>query len=381
MASFLPSKVYYERTAYRHAKMWTGYVDLLPNILHLRRNFSASRFDDRGMTIFKEVAVVPFEHTPHYSTSAEVYKTTPQRYETRVELLESLKTRLKEVVFETWKPGMAHAIIHSSGIDSRILSWTIKELHKEHGDEWLGKIMFLCSKWEADEFYRIMEYQGWKEEQYWVPGIGLKDQYYYGRSLYDFDGAWKRHDGVSAIPVNLFWYPVDAAQRYMEFPTKDVQLYTGQWGNTVFDAGSGPKAGAGIRDSLEMFYNSMLFRRPMKGDEVIHPFTDCELARLVASSKIRLGKKLRPLLLEYMDPKLVRFTNMMADGDRHRRIHDDIITKMVEDYGASWYGRIVRPGERPAHKTTEFQKFWSCWTAASLCGHLLRSGYEIKVID
>ncbi len=384
MANFLPSKAYYhlnDRTDYIHAR--SGYVELLPKRLSLRRKFSAKRFDTRKETLFKEVTVVPFEYAPtFYPGSTGVFNTIPCRYETELELLDALATRLKEVVYETWKPGMAHAVLHSSGLDSRMLSWTIKELHKEHGNEWLGNVLFLCSKWEAESFYGIMNYEGWSKFQWYVPrAMVASDRNYYDVSLLSFDTIWKRHDGPSAIPVNLFWYLVLEAQGYASFPTEDVQLYTGQWGNTVFDAGSGLLAGAGIKRILEKFYYSVLFRRPMKGDEVIHPFTDCKLAKIVASSNVKLGKKLRPKLLNYMDAGLAEFTNMLADGDRHRRIHDDIINVMVKDYDSSWYGKNVMPGERPEWKTTEFQTFWSRWTTASLCEHLLRSGYEIEVID
>jgi len=326
------------------------------------------------------VSVVPFDCTPNFHRCTDVFNTVPGRDETEVRLFGSLATRLKEVVYETWKPGMNHVILHSSGIDSRMLSWAIRRLYQEHGDEWLGKVLFLCSKWEAKEYYRIMEYEGWEQRQFWVPRVDALEDVYYSTSLLDFDDAWKRHDGPSAIPVNLFWYPIWIAQEYIGFPTNNVQLYTAQWGNTVFDAGSGDSAGLGIRKNLEMFYHSVLFRRPMKGDEVIHPFTDCKLAKLVASSNVRLGKKLRPRLLKYMDSGLAEFINMNADGDRHRRIADIIIDKMIKDYDNSWYGKNVMPGERPAYKTTEFQKFWSRWTTASLCEHLLASGYEI-IID
>jgi len=360
--SFITMKQHYKSELGQGA----DYVSLLPRTVTLRSDFTARRFDQRLVTVFEEVDVLLAKQvvTP---AMRQVFNTRPHREESRLVLLTQLRNRLRDVVRENWAVGGTNVVLHSSGFDSRMLSWTIRKLYEELGDDWLGQVLFLCSRWEAKTFKAIMKYEGWEPDQYWVDNEGVPNREYYAPELLDFRGAWQRANGISAIPVNLFWRPVELAQQAGLIPGDGITLWTGQWGNTVLDAGSGTEAGEGIRKKFKMFYYSALCTRPMRGNTVIHPYTDCQLATIVASSKVRLGSGLRFALVKSIDDKLSTFTNEMSDGDRHRRIADWIVNRMVSDYQSSWYGRKVAPNAMPTHRTTEFGPFWSRWTAASLC--------------
>lgn len=350
----------------------SNFVKVLPRTLTLRPDFVARRFDDRGITLFEEVSVIK----PRYVLAQDARDSLHTEHtiqETKASYFSRVLDALKEIVYAQWLPDHAHAIFHSSGIDSRLLSLTIRELWKEHGDQWLGKVLFLCSKWEGLEFEKIMDYEGWSPEQYWTVDEYLPYQYYYQWSLEDFAGAWERHNGVSAIPVNLFWYPVAKAQESKGFPTEKVQVFSGQWGNTTMDETTGEN----IKQKLIMFYYSVLRQRTFKGDVVNFPFAEAEFVKTILSSEHRIGKALRPELLKFADKKLSEFVNMMADGDRHRRIADTLIKQMFKDYQNSEYGKRIGKAKLD-YKTTEFQPFWSRWTAASLCQYLIEKGYKIK---
>ncbi|MBD3251133.1 hypothetical protein GF380_01525 [Candidatus Uhrbacteria bacterium] len=350
----------------------TNYIDVLPKTLTLRPAFTAKRFDRRGITLFKEVNVVP-PQALYTDAIRDTLACKHTIFELRAQFLKRLCQELKRVILTTWVPGTAHAVLHSSGLDSRMLSWTIRELWREHGDDWLGQVVFLCSKWEAESFNAQMQYEGWSKDQYWAVDADKPKQRYYEWSISDFSGAWQRANGASAIPVNLFWYLVARAQETGRLPAS-VQTYSGQWGNTVMDATNAEA----VRQQQVRFYYSVLRQRPFKGDSVVLPFANERFVRAVLSSKIVLGHKLRPLLLASMDERLASFPNMASDGDRHRRIANDLIQKMIRDYDNSWYGKHVRPGAKPQWKTTEFQPFWSRWTAASLCEHLRKEGHTIR---
>ena len=350
--------------------MGTDYVSLLPKNLTIRRNFSAKRFDKRGITVFKEVSVLPFSEA--LSMWGELFYTMIDRKENKEQLLERARSRLAREIFDSWIPNCSHLVLHSSGLDSRMISWTIKELHKKYGDKWLGNVVFVCSKWESSEFKKIMQYEGWNESQYLCPYEELGPTDYYKYSLLDFENAWKFSNGISAIPVNLFWYLGSRAKELGMLPGK-VQTFYGQWGNTVMDETSNDD----IKKKIEMFYYSVLFARPIFGDETILPFLNPMYIAAISSSSVKLGKELRFELLKSMDSRLAEFVNLRSDGDRHRKISDEIINQMITDYDSSWYGKNIQPGKRPKHKTTEFQDFWSYWTTASLCEYLLRSGYKI----
>ena len=374
---FLPMKTVYDSSLGRG----TNYTTLAfqHDALTLDRSFIRHRFGITNRTMFKEIHTAPFDSvlSTEYRRMLNVKRGSV--YEGRVGLLERIRATMKDTIAENWTPGGVHAMFHSSGLDSRVISYLLKELHMERGDDWLGTVVFCCSKWEGQVFKAIMEYEGWEPHQYIVAYEGRINPEYYSSSLLDFDGAWEWSGGASPLAVNLYWYPVIAAIENGLLPTDThIQTWSGQWGNTVFDYGSVTNGALGIDKSTKMFYNSTLCQRPMYSEDHIRPYGAIPLAEVVCSSSIVLGEKLRPILVEYVDPQLAQFHNMNSDGDRHRRIADWIVDQMRADYRSSWYGQNVCPDAKPAHKTTEFQDWCYHWTLASFCEELRRRGIEVR---
>jgi len=369
--NFLPMKTVYEC----RGKCSTSYVDILPRHLTIDRPFCKERFQSSNRTPFKEVKVAPFK-----SATSLAFRNLSKVHHGRVSeihtgLLARIKATLKDTIAEHWTPGGYHAVLHSSGYDSRCISWLIRELYHERGVDWLGTVVFCCSKWEGSSFKKIMRYEGWDCSQYLVVNESSRDRDYYAPSLTNFRDAWEWSDGASPIPVNLFWYPVVAAIKEGLLPDDHpIQTWTGHNGNVILDA-RGPRQ---IRALMCESYKSIFGERPMYGTEVILPYSTIELATVICESSVLLGSRLRPLLLKRLDKKLASFKNIHADGDRHRRIADRILTQMVRAYRNSWYGRTIKPNARLKHRTTEFQPFWYHWTLASLCAHLRREGYRIQ---
>jgi hypothetical protein len=376
---FMRMKTLYRREG--DGKVSPLYVDLLPKHLTLDSKFVAKRHYVGRKTLFKEVSLLPMDDavTPVmrtlFNTRCGFVNDNTQ------DLLTAVADRFLQVVEENWDPKASHAILNSSGLDSRIMSWTLKMLREKHGDEWIGNTMFLCSKWEGLTFEEIMHYEEWSEDQFCVVRKDARPKHYYDHSLLDFENAWKRADGVSAIPVNLFWYPVKYALRFgLLDKSKRLQTWSTMWGNELLNAVSGPNGGRGVRRVFRNLYKCVMCYRPVLGDSVVQPFTDIQLLRTVMKSSTRLGLELRPRLVEHLDNKLLHgFDNIDADADRGREIALDTISQVLGSYSKSWYGKNVRPGVKPLVRTTEFQSFWSHWTAASLCDHLLREGYSIEI--
>ena len=355
----------------------TNYVDVLPRELTLDRNFVARRFrTNKTNTVFDEAHIVPVSWliVPEVRRT---FATTASVQETAEHLFKRIEDRLIEIVAENWSPDKTHVILSSSGYDSRMLMWSIRRNLDERGAAWFGDTVFLCSKLEGESFREIVKYLDFDQYAY-VIGDEIDGCDYYMDSLIDFAGAWQRLGGVANIPVNLFWYLPETAERQGLF-SPPIQLWTGQWGNAVFDYCSHELSGARYKSAYVELYYSIMCQRPLRGEERVLPYTDCELARITAESNVKMGKELRFSLLKSMDEKLVAFENMRSDGDRHRRISEWLLRKMQLDYYNSWYGKNVAPQARLEHHTTEFQEFWSRWTAASLCEHLLEEGYEIAL--
>lgn len=359
-------------------KVGQRYVDVLPDHLTLDTSYVGARYLSRNRTLFRQVNFVPHQHAMTPDMYRLFTRPVASYRQSREELFRDLWTGLRDEIYCNWRPDHFHAIVHSSGFDSRMISWAIRSLHQEHGDDWLGDVLFLCSKWEGDEFVKIMRYEGWSPDQYWVVDGDRKPADYYTPTLTDFPNAWRQHQGYGAIPINITWYPVQRAASTGRIPSGiPVQTLTGQWGNFTMDYGNGPGGGGKIHKIWAKLYYSALSTRPCYGDVVHRPYLAMFLSDYTVRTSIRLGYGLRPALIEWIDPDLAAFTNVHADGDRHRRIADEVVAQMVRDYRSSWYGKHVAPDAEPQHKTTEFSEFWFRWTAASLCEHLLERGHKI----
>lgn len=359
-------------------KISSDYVSVLPKSLTLDPSYAAGYLWKTYRMLFKEIEVVPYEE----ATSAEVksvfaMKTSSLKISAEL-FLSQLRQRLYNIVLRNWKSGVFHVHAHSSGLDSRMLSWTIKQIQREHGDKWLGDVMFLCSKWEGPVFKKIMEYEGWEPHQYLVVDEQLEAAEYYAPSFLNFNSVWRELNPPSCIPANLMWYLTERVQKSGLIP-EHVQFWSSQWGNTVFDGGSNPSNGGGALEvAWKHHYLSHIGACPKKSSDFIEPYTDLDLARFIISSSTRLERKLRPMLLASMDQGLCSFRNMHAPGDRKRPISQRILDQIVTDYDASWYGRNVKRDVIWA-RTTKINICWSHWTAASLCEHLLNNDYKIKI--
>lgn len=360
----------------REGRTSTYYVNVLPERLTLDRSYVAKRFTGELRTLFHEVKILEPEKGVTKAMQVAFEARPEVSFYSETQLLDRILARLSEVIEETWDSSVPHVVLHSSGLDSRLLSALIMRAYRRGRIE-LGKVLFLCSRWEGDAFTKIMQHEGWDESQYRVAGEGIDDLHYYSWQLLDWRDTYKRLNGVAAIPVNLFYYPMEEAERLGLLPDS-YHTFSGYWGNMMLDAASGLDAGAGVAAEYRRFYLSHLCSRPIKGSRVFLPYTDVELVRLVAQAKVRLGKQLRPKLVARLDPELAAIPEQFTDGDRHRRIADDTLKQVQKVYDGSWYGRKVHPGVQ-IPETTEFNSGWSHWSAACLCEVLLENDYKIAV--
>lgn len=358
-------------------KISSNYISILPQSLTLDPNFEAKYLWKGYQTLFEEIKIIP----PEIATSPEMQALFRAKVGSlrmsKSQFLAGLRKKLRNIVFDNWKPGIFHVHVHSSGFDSRMLSWTIKQLHQEQGNAWLGDVMFLCSKWEGSEFKKIMAHEDWKSSQYLVVDEQLKNEEYYAPSLLNFESIWRETNGPSCIPVNLMWYLVERTQKRGLLPQR-IQLWTTQWGNTVLDPSSSPQGGRAIERLWKMHYLSQIGTCLKKGFEVTEPFINIDLAQFIVNSSVRMGENLRLALLASMDRKLSQFRNLHLSGDRKQPISREIMQRVAKDYSESWYGRNVKKNIVWKASTDHFP-CWSHWTAASLCKHLVKNGYKIKI--
>lgn len=131
-----------------------------------------------------------------------------------------------QAVEQAWRPDAFHLVFHSSGWDSRIISAAIKRLMQKNGPDWLGEVLFLCNRWEADRFVQAMQAMGWTE---YATYTGGEPGEHFARHAYEM---WRF--APFPRPGNFFWYLQEWAEEKGLMPSENVQAFTGLWANEVW---------------------------------------------------------------------------------------------------------------------------------------------------
>lgn len=175
---------------------------------------------------FEEIYPVPVGDliNPKYTHLKESYNKlsgiTPKEFS------EELIKRIKNYLKSNWDSSKKHIQFHSGGLDSRILSYVLRDLREEMGKDWIGDIHFRCHKPEEDIFNQVMEDQGWDKSQYsvyWADKPFNGD--YFNWYDFNFDANGFLDNGI------LFW---DDLLSYDAFHA-DVVVITGWCGGEILN--------------------------------------------------------------------------------------------------------------------------------------------------
>lgn len=128
---------------------------------------------------------------------------------------------VKEYFLLTWDDS-PKLVLHSSGLDSRIISTALAELRDEKGLDWIGDIHFRCHQPEGDVFNEIMSIQKWDKKYFSVWEGPEHDYYDVGNDQYALNG-WQNYNQA----MN-YWS--DIVPMAME---KKYTLING-WGGEIF---------------------------------------------------------------------------------------------------------------------------------------------------
>jgi len=244
------------------------------------------------------------------------------------------------------------------------------------GADWLGDVLFVCVGPESDEFLKIMEYEGWNDNQYVTfPDVSEV----YDRCI-DFHNAWKWTNGPSNFSYNMNYVPVERLQERGLIPVNDndIQIWTGRndiafqlWGGVDWS----------LECSYKHNYSAVTSVVQYKAGDVVFPLMNYKLMKILAGAKVRVGwETLRMELLRHMDPGLFQFERVVA---KFPPLTDKQLDKVCRDYSLSWYGTNVYPPSTGYEDTTSminhYHDWWSRWTCAVIVEHLIEEGYEISV--
>lgn len=318
-------------------------------------------------TCFRGIEVIPAEGVLERDT-LEIFRTKKSRDLEDIGILCDLFT---EVILGEWQPEKFHFVLHSSGFDSRIVSEVIRREWIKRGDSWLGDVLFVCNKFEGEQFRKIMEYQGWDKSQYMVVGEDVPVGIYHRPSL-DFETAWEKLNCVFGMPVNLFYYPIEAAQREGRAPD-DSQIQS--WCNYLTPIDYTLKLD--LEDKYKFLYYHAMGGRNYKGENMEFPGAHPHLlsSAVVYRTELKLNRVKREIV-RHFDRGLFEIaeTRNNLQGDWGRKLSDGLFNRVATAYLKSWYGKRVMVSPKA---TVGFSEWWRRWSIASFCEHLIREGYEL----
>lgn len=363
-------------------KVSPNFIEVLPRILTLDPDYyrhRKGRYAGQLNTLFEEIEIVPPDEiiTPEmqelFSLKREIIQIN------KFQLFTMLKKRLLQVIKKSWDPDKIHFVMHSSGRDSRILSWLIRKKYLENGPEWLGRTVFLCSQQEGPLFEQIMQFEGWQKNQYLIIGNGENPEQVWTPILLDFKNAWRRCNGSYLDPLNMFVYFPEVAHRKLGFAPENFQIWTGLFSDELTAASF--RNGAALEQTFKQLYWIPRYSSRQIIGEVIKPFCDIDYIRLLMQSSIHFGSvNFRKGLMAFLEPKFLKFEN---GNQRHLPfpVAREALDRALADYQKSWYGKNIRPDltwPKDAMKNYRLWPIISFWAIASLCEHLLKQGYKIN---
>jgi len=323
-------------------------------------------------TMFSGIDVVPPAKILTEETT-NIFKAAKTKTWPTDKLIALLIELFEQVIEREWEPNKFHLVLHSSGFDSRIVSELIRRIWRRNGDSWLGNVLFVCNKFEGAQFKKIMQHQDWDESQYMVVGENVPIENYHAPSL-DFKSAWMKLNCIFGMPVNIFYYLIEAAQKSGRAPDDDkIQ----SWCNYLMPIDYSLKLD--LLERYRFLYYHAMGGRNFKGENMefpaAHPLLLSEAVRHNTDLKLNGVKR---AMVEMLDRELfeIEETPVRLQGDWGRKLSKPLFDRAIDNYRNSWYGKRVNA--KP-EITAGFSPWWRRWSIASFCQHLIRSGYSLRI--
>lgn len=348
----------------------TCFEDVLPRNLTVvpYKYFNDSIIGYSNDTIFKEVKIKPFEMDEKMLfIAAKGRHITPKRnHKWEVDLYNALKSSL----YNKWNSDVFHVVLHTSGSDSRLISTMLKELREEHGDKWLGDMIFLENGGEGFRFKEIMEAQGWERSKYMVYN-DVADPGEYHRYGLQFDFMWQKFNGVCSYPYNFFYDAISHLQEDGILPTRICGV--SGFGAYIENAIKRRRYEPWFKK--DYYYQMNQFNRI---GEWIFPWWSARyIAKLINTAEAyqRKGKRMSDILCQQSPLPIPKSTHNEVVLRGYRTVDVKLLLGLYDDYRKSWYSKHVHV---IPNSHIDYNEWWGHYCAASLCEHLIESGYKLS---
>lgn len=335
-----------------------------------------------GKTFFKEVKVAP----PKMTEAVKRYAQNPNP--------ESVKQPVRvmsKVIEREWNSDHFHLQLHSSGYDSRLISGILMELREKHGAGWIGDMFFLC--WEPDGpcFRKIMEWEGWKKNQYHIyrEGVGVD----YRAELVDFENVGRWVNDYSVPHLCAAPAVEDAKRRGLIPKDRDIHVIIGISSVVQPCVWELPEPRIHYRNPQ---VNGILMKREVHANfanwsgisckEIWYPMCHIEVAASMGQheKRVRILKRFNRELYS-----LPRFPHKAAYRKPNwlcapGKLSEKTRIKAAKSYNDSWFAKETKQREVMMspdlnHGITVNQDlWWRNYVLASTCEYLIKCGVKIK---
>lgn len=336
--------------------------EIVPDKFTLDKGFVASSYYKTPKTIIKEVRTLPYNSVLP-SWWASLSRTPLKKEITKPdEFIQRFIHILSDYIYSIWKPKTNHIILHSSCYDSRILSSIILELYNKYGEDWLGEIIFVCFGEEAKSFEKIMEIEGWNENQY-LSLSKINSKSYLEDNL-NFKTAFKRLNGPADYPISNCYWAIDEVIKRDLVPSNNTELWAASYFNEVFN-----KLQNHSRNPLPDFLKKYYYSRVVDFSSVmpvpfIQPLLNFGSIRHIIQSNVNIPSDIRLNIIHKINPSL---SDIPRIPDLTVQVPTDMGDRLIKQYNESWYGKRNKNKVRGYTNKIISSSWWSHWTAASLC--------------
>lgn len=291
-----------------------------------------------------------------------------------------------DAVEAAWQSSVTKLVLHTSGFDSRMLSWALGQLQKKHGANWIGNILYVCWGTECAASKRVIEYQ---RAKYGLSGelISLGDN---GNDsdvdpeLLDIGNVWDAFGCIVDKPINFL------ASIWREMSGRlancgELELWSMAFSNESFKRGHTSYWPADFPSWHEAAYWHYIGEWPEgMSAQIRYPMLFEEVVRFMMAHKTNWDVgTIRRRVVQGMDADLADLPR--ADEDQvgyerqYRWLNDDLASQVQRQYDASWYNRSVCPGGAVALDAWQASEFWRHWSFAGICEHLLATGSSLQI--
>jgi len=378
-------RYYYEKGSERsHRANTKNFTELLskskPVVVSKRLPTSTSMAKTGNVdTPFEVIGMKKYDGHPYLPMEFRHFN--PVGYQFNKETYAKLVFRaMKKAIEDSWDSTKFHPIPHSSGYDSRLIAMALNELLLVRGERWLGEVLFYESDGEAKQAKELLGLEGWGDYPFVVYNEGVCSRKYHERSI-SLDDVWKRYNGVSPYPQNVWYEPIEWLQEKGHIPKDDDEL------QPITGFGSNEIATIFNRFKSIGYYFSWIYRHAISAfihkGHWIHPYYDDGLLRVLNMNK---RPRYRPSslskdVIEVMAPSTMNVSNLSIDDRNNtvKQLDSTIMNKAVREYSKTWYGEMVASYVRPPNNLIEYNQFWACYNMAGHCQHLENEGYDLEV--